>query len=291
MENDIDLKLYNEYLNGEKSAFEILYNKYKNKIQYFIYNIIKDYQKAEDITQEVFIYVIQNKIKEGYTFKYYIYLVAKCRAYNYVDSENRKKEIHCRMKGSKLKQTVIKQSYLLPLLLMVVLLAGCKTSKVVKTTPVEPAYLSSKLQLTVPNKNGSMTVSGSMKMKSGERIQLSVLMPVFRSEVMRMEVTPDEVLLIDRMNKRYVRATRDELKGILPENADFVRLEKLLFKASLPGEKKELTGRELGIPSLEKAKVRLSDFSTAEFELIPTEVSSRYTQVALEDLLKMLMKL
>lgn len=194
------------------------------------------------------------------------------------------------MKGSKLKQTVIKQSYLLPLLLMVVLLAGCKTSKVVKTTPVEPAYLSSKLQLTVPNKNGSMTVSGSMKMKSGERIQLSVLMPVFRSEVMRMEVTPDEVLLIDRMNKRYVRATRDELKGILPENADFDRLEKLLFKASLPGEKKELTGRELGIPSLEKAKVRLSDFSTAEFELIPTEVSSRYTQVALEDLLKMLMK-
>ena len=187
------------------------------------------------------------------------------------------------MKGSKLKQTVIKQSYLLPLLLMVVLLAGCKTSKVVKTTPVEPAYLSSKLQLTVPNKNGSMTVSGSMKMKSGERIQLSVLM--------RMEVTPDEVLLIDRMNKRYVRATRDELKGILPENADFVRLEKLLFKASLPGEKKELTGRELGIPSLERAKVRLSDFSTAEFELIPTEVSSRYTQVALEDLLKMLMKL
>ena len=94
MENDIDLKLYNEYLNGEKSAFEILYNKYKNKIQYFIYNIIKDYQRAEDITQEVFIYVIQNKIKEGYTFKYYIYLVAKCRAFNYINSENRKKEIN-----------------------------------------------------------------------------------------------------------------------------------------------------------------------------------------------------
>ena len=193
------------------------------------------------------------------------------------------------MKGCMFKKSVIRQSYLLPLLLLVMLLAGCKTSKVVKTAPVEPAYLSSKLQLTVPNKNGSITVSGSMKMKSGER--LSVLMPVFRSEVMRMEVTPDEVLLIDRMNKRYVRATRDELKELLPENADFDRLEKLLFKASLPGEKKELTGRELGIPSLEKAKVRLSDFSTAELELIPTEVSSRYTQVALEDLLKMLMKL
>ena len=35
MEKDLDTKLYNEYLNGEKEAFELLYNKYKNKIQYF----------------------------------------------------------------------------------------------------------------------------------------------------------------------------------------------------------------------------------------------------------------
>ena len=36
MEKDLDTKLYNEYLNGEKEAFELLYNKYKNKIQYFM---------------------------------------------------------------------------------------------------------------------------------------------------------------------------------------------------------------------------------------------------------------
>ena len=52
MEKDLDIKLYNEYLDGNKEAFELLYNKYKEKIQYFIYNIVKDYQKAEDITQE-----------------------------------------------------------------------------------------------------------------------------------------------------------------------------------------------------------------------------------------------
>ena len=44
MERDLDKKLYNEYLNGEKQAFEYLYNKYKNKIEYFIFNIVKDYQ-------------------------------------------------------------------------------------------------------------------------------------------------------------------------------------------------------------------------------------------------------
>ena len=37
MEKDLDKKLYNDYLNGEKEAFEILYNKYKNKIEYFIW--------------------------------------------------------------------------------------------------------------------------------------------------------------------------------------------------------------------------------------------------------------
>ena len=63
MEKDLDKKLYNDYLNGEKEAFEILYNKYKNKIEYFIYNIVKDYQKAEDIAQETFIYVIQHQMR------------------------------------------------------------------------------------------------------------------------------------------------------------------------------------------------------------------------------------
>lgn len=94
MEKDLDKKIYNEYLNGEKGAFELLYNKYKEKIQYFVYNIVKDYQKAEDITQDVFIYVMQNRIKEGYTFKYYIYLVAKSRAYNQVNMEKRRTEIN-----------------------------------------------------------------------------------------------------------------------------------------------------------------------------------------------------
>ncbi len=93
MEKDLDKKLYNDYLNGEKEAFEILYNKYKNKIEYFIYNIVKDYQKAEDIAQETFIYVIQHQIRENSSFKYYIYLVARSKALNYINVEKRRNEI------------------------------------------------------------------------------------------------------------------------------------------------------------------------------------------------------
>lgn len=93
MEKDLDKKLYNDYLNGEKEAFEILYNKYKNKIEYFTYNIVKDYQKAEDIAQETFIYVIQHKMRENSSFKYYIYLVARSKALNYINVEKRRNEI------------------------------------------------------------------------------------------------------------------------------------------------------------------------------------------------------
>lgn len=93
MEKDLDMKLYNEYLSGEKNAFELLYNKYKDRIQYFIFNIVKDYEKAEDITQEVFIYILQNKVREDCSFKYYIYLVARSRAYNYINIEKRRTEL------------------------------------------------------------------------------------------------------------------------------------------------------------------------------------------------------
>ena len=93
MEKDLDKKLYNDYLNGEKEAFEILYNKYKNKIEYFIYNIVKDYQKSEDIAQETFIYVIQHQMRENSSFKYYIYLVARSKALNYINVEKRRNEI------------------------------------------------------------------------------------------------------------------------------------------------------------------------------------------------------
>ena len=104
MEKDLDTKLYNEYLNGNKEAFETLYNKYEKKIQYFVYNIVKDYQKAEDITQDVFIYVMQNRIKQGYTFKYYIYLVAKSRAYNHINTEKNRIKINEQYFSNELNQ-------------------------------------------------------------------------------------------------------------------------------------------------------------------------------------------
>ena len=94
MEKDVDMKLYREYLNGEKKSFDLLYTKYKIKIEYFIFNIVKDKEKAEDITQEVFVKIMQKEIKEEYSFKYHIFLLAKSEALNYIRLEKRRNEIN-----------------------------------------------------------------------------------------------------------------------------------------------------------------------------------------------------
>lgn len=195
------------------------------------------------------------------------------------------------MKTNQLNKTVSKALRMLPLLLLTVALAGCKTSRMAHMGVENTGYLSSKVQLTVPHKDAVLTVNGTMKLKEGERMQLSFLMPILRTEVARMEVTPDDILLVDRMGKRYVQATRKELKRILPKKADFARLEKLLYAASKPDGKKTLTGKELGIPSLAKGKLVFSDFSDKGFTMSPTQLSQKYREVAWEELLEMLMNL
>ena len=144
-----------------------------------------------------------------------------------------------------------------------------------------------KVALNLNTGKSANKVSATLRIKRGDVIQLSVA-PLLGIEVARMEITPEGILVVDRMNKRFVRATKDELKGMLPKNAEFSRLEKILLDASLPGGKTELSGKDIGIPSLEKAKVQLYEFSTKEFSMTPTELTSKYRQVPLEELVKML---
>ena len=177
-------------------------------------------------------------------------------------------------------------------LLLAVCFAGCKTTRKAETSVLPVTrYLSSKVKLTVPTKDAVFTVNGTMKLISGELMQLSFQLPIIRTEVARLEVTPETILLIDRMGKRYVQAARKELKDVLPKKADFAHLEKMLFDAAKPNGKKTLSGKELGIPSLEKGKIELSDFSENKFSLAPTQVASKYTRVELGEILEMLMSL
>ncbi|KAA6351421.1 hypothetical protein EZS27_001230 [termite gut metagenome] len=176
-------------------------------------------------------------------------------------------------------------------LLCVLLLGACGGSRSVLSGEKTPRFLSSKLQLTIPYQSDLVTLSGTMKMISGEYIQLSLLMPMFHSEIVRIDITPNEILFVDRMNKRYVRAAESDINALLTRRVNFGKIEKLLHNAALSGEKAIITTKDLNLKSPYEAKLYLYDFSTASLTIVPTKVSERYKPVALDELLKFLLNL
>ena len=181
------------------------------------------------------------------------------------------------------------------LLLMAMLtLAGCKSSRSAgkgSADIMHTEYLLSKLELTIPHKDAVFTVGGTMKLKRKEMIQFSLLMPILRTEVARVQVTPDELLIVDRMNRRFVRAGDSELRYAVVSGFTYDKLEKLLRRMARDGKSKSITGEDLGLAKLKKAKVEFYDFSTDPVSISPIELSSRYKQVTLEEMLQLLTSL
>lgn len=84
-----DKYLYKEFLKGNKDAFEKLILKYKNNIVYFITRYIKNMELSEDIFQDVVVYILENKEKYdfNYSFKTYMYMIAKSKSIDCVKHE------------------------------------------------------------------------------------------------------------------------------------------------------------------------------------------------------------
>lgn len=90
MENT-DKNLYKEFLNGNDNSFNILMSKYRTNLIYFITRYVKQKETAEDIFQDVTLYILENKENYNfeYSFKTYLYMIAKSRAINYIKRENK----------------------------------------------------------------------------------------------------------------------------------------------------------------------------------------------------------
>lgn len=83
---DSDRLLVEQVLEGNIDSFNIIINKYENIIFKFIYNMIRDREAAEDITQETFITVYDKLYlyKKEYKFINWIYQIAKNKTIDYV---------------------------------------------------------------------------------------------------------------------------------------------------------------------------------------------------------------
>jgi RNA polymerase sigma-70 factor (ECF subfamily) len=78
-------------LKGNKLAFELLYERYFDKMVWYAFGFLKDIPKAEDIVQEVFIKIIQSpeKFDVNKKFSTWIYTVTANRCRNQLRDERK----------------------------------------------------------------------------------------------------------------------------------------------------------------------------------------------------------
>ena len=104
-----------------------------------------------------------------------------------------------------------------------------------------------------------MSCDGKLSMRRDEVIRLQLLLPIIRTEIARIDFTPDYVLLVDRYHKEYIKASYKDV-GFLAENGiSFYSLQSLFWnQLFLPGEK------SLSAQSLGKFDCRLNTPSDAD---------------------------
>lgn len=91
-----DINLVKEILDGNMDSFNILVNKYEMVIFRFIYNIVKDSEAAQDITQETFI-TAYNKLytyKQEYKFINWLFQISKNKSIDYMRKYRRVYEVN-----------------------------------------------------------------------------------------------------------------------------------------------------------------------------------------------------
>lgn len=105
--------------------------------------------------------------------------------------------------------------------------------------------LTAKMSLSIDLEGkGATKVNGTLRIKKGEVIQMSIA-PLLGIEVARVEISADGILVVDRMNKRYVRVSFAEVKSLANADLDFHTLQALfLNELFLPG-KGDLTFRDV----------------------------------------------
>lgn len=91
----------------------------------------------------------------------------------------------------------------------------------------EAKAVTAKVKMSLRSGNKDISASGSLRMRRDDVIQLSLTVLGF--EVARMEFTPQDVLVIDRYHKQYVRATYSDLDFLRQAGLDFSSLQSLFW--------------------------------------------------------------
>ena len=102
----------------------------------------------------------------------------------------------------------------------------------------------SKIDLTLNAQGRDINVSGRLNMRRDEVIRITIT-TFGLMEVGRLEFTPEYVLLINRMEKEYVKATYNDVDFLKANGLDFYALQALFWNELFQPSKKNLTDTDL----------------------------------------------
>lgn len=194
------------------------------------------------------------------------------------------------------------------IVLLVLILTSCSTSrntlrnttigglsgteymeKVIEWTPSRDNLTArARIELNVGS-SSPMSVNANMRVRRGEIIRFSVA-PILGIEVARIDITPDKIIAVDRMNKRYVELGFAEISSLLNTELDFNILQSLILnEIFIPGKDKLSVADASGFtlsPYADRARLQVKGTKRIGYSFFTSATDGRLeeTVIALKDL-------
>ena len=159
---------------------------------------------------------------------------------------------------------------------LVLLLVSCASSK---QTAVRQQTISQRAQVTLVLDQHQYKTACTLKVWKNELIILSVL-PMMGIEMFRLEATPEQIFVIDKLHKQYTILSYEEINKVAPTRLSFKKLQSMA----------KLTNKELHFDFKIGTRVLklTGNFSQREYNTLkaPQPLNkTKYKQVSLREIL------
>lgn len=114
---------------------------------------------------------------------------------------------------------------------------------VIRKNPAIPS-LSAKMRLTANINGKKMSVNANLKIQKDKLIRISIA-PILGIEVARIEIAPEQALVLDRINQRYLRIPLSDLTARVNHELNFHALQALFCHNLFLSGVQEVTLSEL----------------------------------------------
>jgi hypothetical protein len=124
--------------------------------------------------------------------------------------------------------------------------------------------LSSNLRFSIKmgEKAKEITVEGQLRIIKNEAIQLSLRMPLIGSEIFRILITPEKIMIIDRYNRQFISESIENIQSQASFDFDFYSLEALLTNRLFIAGKQAITPQDYATFTIEEDEFFVHIFNT-----------------------------